>query len=184
MVIRPVVTLLLLSVLVMGCESKRIPSTCISFDAKEDQSKLIREGAARIAASRRMDFSDKSGQYPWPDLTIYIGLEGRGFHVIGHRETGYVGTLCFYEEKGIFGGEKATEQMKLVQADFSVFFIDAMIPFEAGKPRSQTKSGTGGTPMGRHLSCCGFPVPLRWPTRAILKSSCELSLRISQRRKA
>jgi hypothetical protein len=141
MVVQRIVTLVVLSALLMGCEDKRIAETCIFFDAKEDQSKLIRDGAAKIATSRRMDFSDKSGQHPWPQLPIYIGLEGSGFNMIGHREKGFVGTLCFYEVKGIFHGDKATEQMKLVQADFSAFFTDAKIPFEIGKPRpSETKS--------------------------------------------
>jgi hypothetical protein len=134
-------TLLLALPFLIGCEQTRSPEICIFFDSKEDQSRFIREGAAKIAAQRQLDFSDKSGQHPWPELPIYIGLEGRGFHVTGRREKGYVGTLCFYEEKGIFSGERERQQMKLLQADFSIFFTNAKIPFETGKARSsETKS--------------------------------------------
>jgi hypothetical protein len=125
-----------LAVLMLGCQDTRSPEVCIYFDSSEDQAGLIRSAAAKIAAQRGLKFTDESGQQPWPYLTIYIGLEGNGFHVVGRHQKGFVGTMCFYKEKSFFSGESEKDEgINNVLRDFTEMFGRQQIPFEIGKAR-------------------------------------------------
>lgn len=131
----------------VGCESSRSPETCIFFDAKESQARSVRDGAKAIAGRRNLTFTDASGEHPWPDLAVYVGLEGKGFHATGRLQKGYVGTVCVYDEKSLLYGDKAKDQMKELVAEFAAFFASEKIPFETGKARpSATKSSNVETP--------------------------------------
>jgi len=110
-----------------SCVNSKSPETCLLFEANEATSKRIRAEASAIAARRKMEFADKSGEHPWRELAIYFELEGKGVDVMGQQRKENRGWICFY-------GQKEKEVFQLVVRDFSEFFKRENIAFEVGRP--------------------------------------------------
>ena len=112
------------AILAAGSKS---PSTCLLFHATEGEAQQLRLGSAEIAKRLKLSFADKSGEFPWPELVIYLQVKTRHGEAIAQQRRNSQGWVCFY-------GDLNNETMAQLFNGFSVLFSANRIKYHEGRP--------------------------------------------------